>query len=60
MSIYSFGVPYMTRVGSIKFQNIRDSVVRAPWWYMSVKQYIIGSKLSMKNKRKTGYGDENK
>lgn len=60
MSIYSFGVPYMTKVGSIKFQNIRDSVVRAPWWYLGVKQYIIGSKLSMKNKRKTGYGDENK
>lgn len=60
MSIYSFGIPYMSKVGSIKLQNIRDSIIRAPWWYMGLKQYIIESKLNIKSKRKTGYINENK
>lgn len=58
MSVYSFGVPYMTKVGSIKFQNIRDSIIRTPWWYMGLQQYIIGSKANIKNKRKKRYGNE--
>lgn len=32
MSLQSFGVPYMLTVGSFKESDIRDTVIRMPWW----------------------------
>lgn len=34
--IYSFGVPYMAYLDiiSLNFQDLKDTYIRAPWWYM--------------------------
>ncbi len=32
MSLRSFGVPYMMTIGSFKESDIRDTVIRLPWW----------------------------
>ncbi len=44
MSMRSFGVPYMLNIGSIRAQDIKDTMVRAPWWYMEKRPKIIGSR----------------
>jgi spore germination protein KA len=40
--IRSFGVPYMTPLNSLNLQDIKDTVVRAPWWYMENRPKFIG------------------
>ncbi|WP_242854310.1 spore germination protein [Oxobacter pfennigii] len=43
MSMRSFGVPYMINLGSLNMQDIKDTIIRAPWWYMYYRPKIIGS-----------------
>ncbi|MCT4618856.1 MAG: spore germination protein [Marinisporobacter sp.] len=50
MSIRSFGVPYMTPIGSIKMQDIKDTFIRAPWWYMYYRPKLIGDKNPIRKK----------
>lgn len=45
-SIRSLGVPYMTSVGSIKPEDIKDTFVRAPWWYMNARPKMFMGKES--------------
>lgn len=52
MSMRSFGVPYMMYIGSIKGQEIKDTVIRAPWWLMYLRPKIIGQQDSV---RKQGF-----
>ena len=40
--IRSFGVPYMTPLNALNLQEIKDTVVRAPWWYMENRPRFIG------------------
>lgn len=47
MSIRSFGVPYMINVPSFSTQDIKDTVIRAPWWNMYLRP-----KLFSKNNRR--------
>ncbi|WAG68305.1 spore germination protein [Clostridium sp. CF011] len=47
MSIRSFGIPYMTNIPSFSIQDIKDTVIRAPWWDMYLRP-----KLFTKNKRR--------
>ncbi|MDQ0195183.1 spore germination protein [Paenibacillus wynnii] len=51
MSLRSFGVSYMLKVGSIKPQDIKDSVFRAPWWHLYLHPVIVGAR---NRKRKPG------
>jgi len=39
----SFGVPYMTPLNSLNFQDLKDTVIRAPWWYMEYRPKFIGA-----------------
>lgn len=41
--IRAFGVPYMTSLNSLNFQDIKDTVIRAPWWYMESRPKFIGA-----------------
>lgn len=41
--IRSFGVPYMTSLNSLNFQDLKDTVIRAPWWYMKYRPKFIGA-----------------
>jgi spore germination protein KA len=40
--IRSFGVPYMTPLNTLNLQEIKDTAVRAPWWYMEKRPRFIG------------------
>ncbi|MCK8489788.1 spore germination protein [Paenibacillus sp. MBLB2552] len=44
MSLRSFGVPYMLTVGSFKESDIRDTVIRIPWWGVKVGAPIAQAK----------------
>ncbi len=47
MSIRSFGIPYMINVPSFSTQDIKDTVIRAPWWNMYLRP-----KMFTKNKKR--------
>lgn len=44
MSMRSFGIPYMLNVGDIKFEDIKDTTIRAPWWLMEYRPKLLSSK----------------
>ena len=50
VSIRSFGVPYMTNLSSLGLQEIKDTIIRAPWWYMYFRPRFI-SKANIVRKR---------
>ena len=52
MGLRSFGVSYMLKVGSIKPNDIKDSVFRAPWWKLYLHPVIAGTR---NRKRKPGH-----
>lgn len=39
----SFGIPYMLNFNSLKPQDLKDTVVRAPWWYMQYRPKLIAA-----------------
>lgn len=43
-SLQSFGIPYMSYIGSTKGQELKDSLIRAPWWYMYLRPKIISTR----------------
>lgn len=43
-SMRSFGVPYMIEYGSINPVDLKDTIVRAPWWYTSFRPKHIAAK----------------
>lgn len=53
-SIRSFGVPYMLGYGSIKPQDIKDTFIRAPWWYMIYRPNLIAKKNLIRQSKKSG------
>lgn len=50
MSLRSFGVPYMTEFGSLDPKDLKDTAIRAPWWYMRYRPKLIGSKNKIRMK----------
>jgi len=53
MSMRSFGVPYMMNLVSTKLQDIKDTSIRAPWWYMQYRPKFISSKNRIRKKNST-------
>lgn len=49
-SMRSFGVPYMLEYGSINPVDLKDTFIRAPWWYMAERPKRIASKINIKRK----------
>lgn len=43
-SLRSFGVPYMLEYGSINSVDLKDTFIRAPWWYMTFRPKQIAAK----------------
>jgi spore germination protein KA len=39
----SFGIPYMLNFNSFKPQDLKDTVIRAPWWYMQHRPKFIAA-----------------
>ncbi|WIV12421.1 spore germination protein [Proteiniborus sp. MB09-C3] len=54
-SIRSFGVPYMSNLTSMKLQDLKDTFIRAPWWYMEYRPQFIASKKL----RRKAFGGKN-
>ncbi|WP_236932700.1 spore germination protein [Geosporobacter ferrireducens] len=44
MAIRSFGIPYMLNISSLNKQDLKDTAIRAPWWYMYYRPKLIGDK----------------
>lgn len=42
--LQSFGIPYMSYIGSTKEQELKDTIVRAPWWYMVLRPKLISTR----------------
>ena len=42
--IRSFGIPYMSNVTSIHLQELKDTAIRAPWWYMKYRPKVLAYK----------------
>jgi len=53
MTLRSFGVPYMLHIGSLKLQDIKDTTMRLPRWYMNYRPKIIGRKNPVREKGRT-------
>ncbi|MCB2294710.1 spore germination protein [Clostridium algoriphilum] len=50
MSIRSFGIPYMTNIPSFTAQDIKDTVIRAPWWNMYLRPKLLTKNSKRKKK----------
>jgi len=48
-SLRSFGVPYMSYIMTFEKEDIKDTVIRMPWWYMNLRPRMI----AIDKKRKT-------
>jgi len=49
LNLQSFGISQMTPTGKLKFQDVKDIVIRAPWWSMLTRPKIIAKdKVRMK------------
>jgi len=49
MSIRSFGIPYMTDLPSFSTQDVKDTIIRAPWWDMYLRpKMFTNNKKRMK------------
>lgn len=44
VSLRSFGVPYMAPFAPIRTSNLKDVVVRVPWWKMSKRPVTVASR----------------
>ncbi|MFA5523032.1 MAG: spore germination protein [Tissierellales bacterium] len=53
MSLRSFGVPYMLNMTSLRSQDLKDTIIRAPWPSMRLRPKIIGKNNPVR--KKTNY-----
>lgn len=49
-SMRSFGVPYMLEYGSLNPVDLKDTFIRAPWWYMKFRPKQIAAKNVIRQK----------
>ncbi len=49
-SMRSFGYPYMLNIDLLDDEEIKDTVIRAPWWLMHFRTRLIGSKNKERQK----------
>ncbi|MCY6485189.1 spore germination protein [Clostridium aestuarii] len=49
-SLKSFGVDYMLKIGSINKLDLKDTAIRAPWWFTENNPKFVFSKLVNKYK----------
>ncbi|MPM09262.1 Spore germination protein B1 [bioreactor metagenome] len=49
INLRSFGIPQVTLSGNLKYQKIKDIIIRAPWWQMIQRPGFAGDNVRMKN-----------
>ncbi|WP_445487802.1 spore germination protein [Niallia sp. 03133] len=42
-SLRSFGVPYLSPIAPLKGKELKDSIIRAPWWKMNTRPHLTGN-----------------
>jgi spore germination protein KA len=52
MDMRSFGVPYMLNIISYDQKDIKDTIIRAPWWQMKLRPKLIGAKNYVRQSKK--------
>ncbi|HCC06632.1 MAG TPA: spore germination protein [Clostridiales bacterium] len=53
MSMRSFGVPYMLNIISFDEEDIKDTIIRAPWWEMNFRTKLIVDKNYVRQPKKS-------
>ncbi|MEH7376232.1 MULTISPECIES: spore germination protein [Bacillaceae] len=41
-TLKSFGVPYLEPLAPMKFRDMKDVLIRAPWWMMNTRPHLTG------------------
>ncbi|WP_134701152.1 spore germination protein [Ammoniphilus sp. YIM 78166] len=41
-SLRSFGVPYLSPMAPMKFRDMKDVLMRAPWWMLNTRPHLTG------------------
>jgi hypothetical protein len=41
-TLRSFGVPYLSPMAPMKFSDMKDVLIRAPWWKMNTRPHLTG------------------
>jgi spore germination protein KA len=54
--IRSFGIPYMLNLNSLNPQDLKDTIIRAPWWYMQYRPKLIAARNYMRKSYSKGNG----
>lgn len=54
----SFGVPYMSNYISFQFQDFKDTMIRAPWWYMMYRPKFIAAYNTIRQTNKKNGGEK--
>lgn len=44
-NLRSFGIPYMDNLNSLHLQEIKDTAIRAPWWYMKYRPKFLSKNI---------------
>ncbi|MNG16244.1 Spore germination protein B1 [compost metagenome] len=42
-TLRSFGIPYLTSVAPMKGREVKDTLIRAPWWMMNTRPHLTGA-----------------
>jgi len=51
LNLGSFGVPHLTFSGGFRYQDLKDTFIRAPWWQMLFRpKHVTQDRLRMKQK----------
>lgn len=53
INLRSFGVPEVLLSGELRHQNLKDTVMRAPWWQMHLRPEIAADRTRMGNEEKS-------
>jgi spore germination protein KA len=52
LNLHSFGIPQLTTIDSLKYQEVQDTFIRGPWWKMINRPAILS-----KNKKRMSKDD---
>lgn len=63
-TLRSFGVPYLTPISPMKGRDMKDVLIRAPWWMLNTRPHLTGEdnkyRQSPGNKPDSDYDNEEK
>jgi spore germination protein KA len=61
-TLRSFGIPYLTPIAPVKGRELKDALIRAPWWKMDTRPHLTGEfnsyRQSPSQKPNSSKGDE--